>query len=229
MAFKRAYSKKRKMARKSRVSNKRRKVSSFASRVKKIVLRASEPKRREFNIGLAQLNHNVVANWRVNDSSYMPPQGTTDITRVGDHINTSTIRLRIMLGQKSDRPNVTFKWWVLRVPKGSTYGYTTWFTATSGNALLDDINMDFCKIVKSGIIKMPNYAGNATIAKENTMIKTIIVPYKRLLKFGPADGAVTHNDDDLHFCIVAYDAYGTLVADNIAYIQFYTDINFKDL
>ena len=49
------------------------------------------------------------------------------MARVGDEINVSYFRLRLVLANKEDRLNVNWKWWVDKVPKGSGYSYGTWF------------------------------------------------------------------------------------------------------
>lgn len=199
--------------------------------IKRTVLRVSEPKCYRSQLGQVELFHNTfgVSSWfLLNSSSRMPTSGTSDTQRVGDQINISSFRMRMLIGQKADRPNVTFRWLVVSVPKGSTPLYTSWFIATTSNVLLDDPNKDFLKVHKQGIWR-PNEAGlSGTGGDEYTFVKTLTVPYKKLLKFGPADNATSHNDDDLYFIIMAYDAYGSLQSDNIAYVQCALDMNYKD-
>ncbi len=95
------------------------------------------------------MNHNAPLTFLLNTAVYMPAQGPADSNRVGDEINTIGYKLKMVIGQKKDRPNVTFKYWVVKVPKGSTYSYNAWFKNVSNNLLLDDINKDFVKTLAS--------------------------------------------------------------------------------
>jgi len=197
--------------------------------IKQVAIKQGESKRKSVNFVKAEMNHNAfnIAH-QINLSTYMPTQGTADTERVGDEIKISGFRLKMLCGQKGDRPNVNWKWWVLVVPKGSAATYTNWFRVTTGNVMLDDPNTDFVKVLKSGYWR-PNQAGlAATGDDEFTFCQQMWIPYKKLLKFGPAAGAITHNDDDLYFCAVVYDAYGTLVTDNISYIQMQSEVFYRD-
>jgi hypothetical protein len=76
----------------------------------------------------------------------------------------------------------------------------------------------------------PNKAGlTVTGNDEYTFTKRLYIPHKKLYEFGPADGATTHNQHDVFFTIMAYDAYGSLNTDNIAYYQVFTEIQYKDV
>lgn len=197
--------------------------------IKKVAIKQSESKRKAISISKTEIFHNSfnVAH-HINLSTYMPSQGTADDQRVGDEINISGYRLKMLLGQKGDRPNVNWKWWVLKIPKGSAATYSNWFRVQTGNVMLDDPNTDFVKVLKSGYWR-PNQAGlTGTGDDEFTFVKQMWLPYRKNLKFGPGGATVTHNDDDLYFCLVCYDAFGTLVTDNIAYIQMQSEIFYRD-
>jgi len=210
--------------------------SSFAKRVKRVMLKTCEPKHVDTIFGKIELYHNGGALYsgvgaiHLNKSTNMPAQGTGDEQRVGDMINTKGISFKMMCGQKFDRPNVQWRWWVLGVPKGSIWSYTSWFRAIVGNTMLDDPNTDFVRIIKSGYAR-PNQASLASGVNERefTFTKRIFVPYRKVVKFGPANGAVTTNDTtDIWFIQIAYDAYGTLSGDNIAYMQSMQTLHYCD-
>ena len=216
--YKKTYTKKRYTARRSRLS----------TIVRRIALRQAEPKCKYTAHSKTELYHNAPYTILLNDPARMPAQGVTDSERVGDMINMSGIRLRMLLGQKGDRPNVNFRWWLLKGPKGSSYSYSDWFISTTVNVMLDDINTDYLKVLKTGYWR-PNEAGlTASGNDEYTFVKKITLPYKKLVKFGPAGSAVSHNDSDIWFLLCAYDAYGSTGADNIAYIQVAEDLYYKD-
>lgn len=196
--------------------------------VKRVTMKAAEPKCVRKSVPKFEMFHNQTSVLTLNANSFMPTQGVSDNQRVGDQINLIGYRMRLLIGQKADRPNVTFRWWIVSTPKGSAYAYNNWLIPTTGNVLLDDMNKDYVKQYKTGFWR-PNQASLAAAGgKEYTFAKKIWLPYKKLLKFGPGDGLVSHNDNDLHFVIAPYDAYGTLESDNIAYCQLATDIFYRD-
>lgn len=195
--------------------------------IKKTVLKKAEQKEKQVAFEKVEMYHNCFYSGLATNtglvikmnSGVLPTQGVSDSQRVGDEIYLSGFKWKFLIGQKADRPNVTFRYLVLSVPKASGISYADWFKGVIGNVLLDETNEDFVKVHASGIWR-PNEAGLAgTGAKEYTFTKQLWIPYKKKLKFGPADGAITHNDDDLYLIIMAYDAFGTAVTDNIAYIQ----------
>ena len=101
------------------------------------MMKVCESKSKGTNHQKAELYHNQPANiMHLNDQTIsVPSQGTGDNQRVGDQINISGYKLRMLIGQKADRPNVTFKWWVTASPRGSTYSYSAFFRNVTGNAL----------------------------------------------------------------------------------------------
>ncbi len=190
------------------------KRGSFAKRVRAIVKKVAEPKSKTSSFAKGEIYHNCFYSGAgvntgylafLSDSVMFPNQGVADSQRIGDQIYTSHINLKMLIGQKADRPNVNFRWFLFRVPKGATINYNNWFVPVTGNILLDDPNRDNVKVVKTGYWR-PNMAGLlATGNDEFTFTKRIRVPYKRLIKFGPADAAITHNDTtDLYFSLMAW-------------------------
>jgi len=204
--------------------------ASFVKRVKRVMFKTCESKSKGTNHQKAELYHNQPASiMHLNDQTIsVPSQGVGDNMRVGDQINISGYKIRMLIGQKADRPNVTFKYWVVAAPRGATYSYQAFFRNVTGNALLDQMNTDFVKILKSGTWKPHDgYMDNAS--DEYTFTKQFWVPRKKLLKFGPTDGSNFHNDTvDIYTIMVAYDAFGTLPTDNIAYVASFSDVFYRD-
>lgn len=228
---KRSYSNMRKGKKYSRKSKRPTGVprAALVRAIRNVTMRTTESKSKYVSHDKIEMYHqgfNVTLGF--NQPGAMPTQGTGDNQRIGDQINLSGFKFKILFGQKGDRPNVNFKWWILKVPKGSAINYNNWFNVITSNTMLDDPNTDFVKILKKGYMR-PNQAGlTATGDDEFTFVKEIYLPYKKLLKFGPANAAVTHNDDDLYLVVIAYDAYGTLITDNIAYMQTLSTMYYKD-
>jgi len=209
----------------------------LVSLIKRVAVKTAEPKERHAPFGKTEVYHNAfysgtVLNtgfvWQLNASNLMPQQGTQDFQRVGDQIMMSGFKVKLLMGQKADRPNVNWRWMVLVVPKGSSITYANWFTATTNNVMLDDANKDFVRTIKAGVWR-PNEAGLVGgSADEYTFTKKLWIPYKKTIKFGPALAATTHNDDDVYLVIMAYDAFGSLQTDNIGYIEGSQTIHYRD-
>lgn len=232
MVFKRKWAAKRKFVKRAPVRPRSRAMPrrSLTALIRRTVLRRAEPKTTRYNYGKIELNHNSFppAMPLLNSQVVMPTQGPGDNQRIGDQINATRITLRMLIGQKGDRPNVTFRYLVIKVAKGSTLSYANVFHSFTFNVLLDDVNTDFCKILQTGTWR-PNEAGLAATGNdEYTFVKQLIIPYKRTIKFGPADAAITHNDDDVYFILMAYDAFGSLTTDNIAYMQPSVTFDYRD-
>lgn len=231
----------RKSSRRPRITRKRR-ASAPARRnlvklIKRTVMRKTELKEKFQNAGKTEIYHNCFYSgtaintglvWPLNDSTLMPTQGVAENQRVGDEIYITGFKLRILVGQKADRPNVNWRYFVLKVPKGSPITYANWFSTNTGNVLLDDPNRDFVTTLSTGIWR-PNEAGLVGgSADEYTFTKRMWIPYKKHLKFGPANAAVTHNDDDLYFVLMGYDAFGSIQTDNIGYVQCGASMMYRD-
>lgn len=198
--------------------------------IKAVTKRTTEHKQVSVNMGKVEMYHNSVHSFMLNKTDYMPAQGPQEYARIGDSIDISGWSLRLLIGQKTDRPNVTFKYWVISVPKGSTYTYNSWFQNMTNNVLLDDLQKDVAKLLKVGVWR-PNEAGlGNTGGDEYTFTKRLWVPYKRRYKFGPGDNVKTHNDGrDIWLLLAAYDAYGSITGeDNIAYVQSVGTLYFTD-
>ncbi|AKV62267.1 putative capsid protein [Callinectes sapidus associated circular virus] len=103
-------------------------VNTVKKIAKSVVMRKVEPKHKSFNTGKYELYHNTFNTYRINTDNQMPAEGTGDDQRIGDRIYTTGFKLRLLLGQKSDRPNVTFKIYVMKVPKGQGYAYANFFS-----------------------------------------------------------------------------------------------------
>jgi len=197
--------------------------------IRRTVLRVAEPKHTITNVAKVELYHNTFSySLHLNDSAAMPTQGTGDNMRVGDQIQVNGFKIRALFGQKADRPNVNFRWFVIEAPKGLGASYANFFQNVTSNVLLDEVNTDAVKVIRSGGMR-PNQAGlTATGDDEFTFAKKWYIPYKRLYKFGPAAATTAHNQPEVYLIVFAYDAYGSLITDNIAYISAVKEVFYKD-
>lgn len=208
-------------------------MKSLTKAVNSIVLKKAESKHKHSDFGKTEIYHNQMTIQKLNDTSTMPSQGTGDSQRIGDQINVGAFYIRLLCGQKYDRPNVTWHFYIMKAPKGSPVSYATFFDNVTGNVLLDSPNKDKVQVLKS--LKYKKFLGNTSILdpggphlnREITFPIKLWQPYRRILKF-QADGGLEHTDGDIYLITFAYDAYGTLVTDNIAYTQMTSTIYYKD-
>lgn len=215
-------------------NTKRRKLVTL---IKRTILKKAELKEKFTPVEKTNIYHNCFYNStgvstglmiHLNNASFMPSQGAGDNQRVGDEINMSGFKLRMLIGQQADRPNVNWRWFVFKVPKGSSISYGNWFEATTNNILLDQPNRDFVKVLARGYWR-PNEAGLAGGGgDEYTYSKQLWIPYKHTLKFGPGAAATTHNDDDVYFSLMGYDAFGTTILDIVGYVQTMVYLAYRD-
>ena len=231
MAYKRKRpSTKRPMRRKS--YKKRAPKRNLRKTIKAVVMKVAETKKVSRSFAKIEMFHNVFSNtqcYHLNAAGNMPSGGSSTFSRVGDRMNTIGWKIKLLIGQKGDRPNVNFRWICFSLPKGTALSYANVFENVTNNILLDDPNRDTVRVLASGYMR-PNQAGlDNTGQDEYTFTKRLFIPHKKLYKFGPADGANEHNQHDVYFTLMCYDAFGSLPADNIAYFQGYTDLAFKDV
>jgi len=235
MAYKKKYGKKKFSPKRKSTARKGAFKKSVMKIAKQAVMKKAEPKQRSFAInggGLPiqpiSIYHQSPILENIFRTTAMPVQGVTDYQRIGDRINITHIEFRWVLGQSADRPNVNWRWWIFKVPKGTAYTYAGFFNNITGNVMLDDLNKDTCTIVKQGKFQMNRGSLNQNGTDELTTTKKITLSFKRGVKFGPGDAAISHNLDDYYFMWACYDAYGTLTSDKLGYYMGTQTIYYRD-
>lgn len=219
---------------------KRRTPSKMVSTIKKIVkstiMKKAESKHKDLGYGdafnITQLNHNSLNTFMLNSGSVMPTQGTADNQRVGDQINVGGFYVRALCAHKADRPNLTWKFYVFRLPKGTSLSYANLFEATTNDVLLDNPNTDkvkvlFSKTIKPAMHPQGQYLFATNTYKEFSFPVKFLIKYRRQYKF-PTAGGTEHNDHDIVLVVFAYDTLGTLVSDTVASIQLVNTMYYKD-
>lgn len=200
------------------------------ARIKRTVLKMSELKIKSGTLGENQLYHDVPGDFgNIFQTAHMPSQGDGEDQRIGNKIYISGMKIKLMFLQKADRPNVTFKIWILKVPINHVYAYNTTFDNVSGNMLLDDIdNNRVFKVVYQKTIKRGPTATDGTVGKEWTFPWKIWVPLKRQMQFQADNGQNENTAYQYRMLIGAYDSSGSLVTDNIASVTEYHRLYFRD-
>lgn len=216
--------------------------SNISRIARQVVLRAAEDKEKTTSHGKTELNHNTltfVGSLNSATSTHMPGQGSGDTQRNGDKIIARGFNVHMLLGQKNDRPNVTFRVIVVAQRPGTgVLNYAALFKNVSGNGMLDEINTDKVTVLYQRYWKPLKSLGNTTLVhppvgedyydgREYTFTKKFFISRKKMYKF-EEDGSMVHNDKELYLYVLPYDAYGTLGADNIAYVQVWSKFKFKD-
>lgn len=205
-----------------------RSTGKFARAVKKVILRTAETKAKNFAWSKTELYHNVSSARQINvGTALWPVQGDADNERQGDEINMLGIKLRFLFGQKGDRPNVNWRLVIGSVPTNYTYSYGTFFKDVTGNTMLDEVNKDRVQLMSQKWFKPAPVTYGQAGGDEYTFTRQLYVPRKKLIKFG-TDGGADHNDRYILCVICCYDAYGSLITDNIAYTQIWQSLYFKD-
>lgn len=196
-------------------------------------MKNSETKIKDLNVGKVEMYHNVPQLLELNQSGALPSRGTGIADRIGDSVRKVGTRHSMLIGGKADRTNVSYRLTYITYPRDATYSYSSFFINKTGNALLDRMNTDLVKIIKTIYIKPQKstlFAGNLTDQgkREYTIAKKVWLPSKSILKF--PDGTTSEaSNRKFGVLITAYDAYGTLETDNIAYMEHLITNYFKDI
>lgn len=213
---------------------------SLVPLIKKTILKMAEPKHKDTSHSEIQLYHNsgspasgqiLHATRAIKDYFTLPQQGDNDRERNGDHIWMQGIAVKLLLGQKQDRMNVTFRIVVLECTSDQEpANYSELVDTLSGNCMLDSLNTDrgkiiYQKYIKKNVSPQLDAAGGT---RELTHFHKFWIPHKRLIKFSDNTTNNQYSGTRMYVYVFAYDAYGTLLADNIAYFQMWSRLYFRD-
>jgi len=219
--------------------SKKARTGSFAAQVKKVILQTAEAKQHRYDMGKTELYHNSgspasgqILHTQIWLDGPLPPQGVGDSARVGDEIVCSSIAVKMLIGMKAARHNVTFRFIVFKCTSAA-YPSTLaqLLIGISNNILLEDTNKDRVQIVRDYKKKIqihPDLSGVGGADKEYTFAHQMRLPYQQKIKFETDGSVVSSNKKNLYVQIMAYDAYGSLLTDNIAYFAMTTTLYYKD-
>lgn len=230
---KKSYTKKRVYKKRAYKKSAPKSRTNLVKLIKNVTLKMNESKSKTTSIAKQELNHNTYHNvHQLNGTTYLPAFGTGDDQRVGDRIHSSGYKLRLLFGQKYDRPNVTWKLWIVKQP--ANYVNSNTFRNVTGNVLLDPTNPDQVKVLRSYTFKpsqssylaMGALLANDT-SKEYTFTRTIWLPHRHEYKFY-YDYQQGHDENPIVMYIACYDAFGTLNTDNIGYVQISQELFYRD-
>ena len=209
-------------------------TGQLATMMKKVALKTTETKFKNISLQKWELFHNLNKSSAVNISSSLCTQSDDDDGRIGNEIYLTGIKFRLLLGQKADRPNVTFKIYIVEWDTnqaGTETNSSHFYHNVTNNVLLDAIQTHRFRILKA-----ITYKGNigsmevGEVGKEKTYPLSLWLPMKRKISFQTDTGTMASMGmkENLKVVVAAYDAYGTVNTDNIAYIQGCATCYYKD-
>lgn len=206
---------------------------AIARLVKSVVMRDKELKSKDWSYNETTLDHNTFTyalQINTGNSTIMPAQGNTSITRDGNEIRISGIKVRCMLKFFSDRLNGKVLLAVVKVPKGqSTASYEQIFDNVTGNVMLDPFDKDKVTVLYKTTVQPFMNPGTQAAAKEVTRFHQFYIPINRVVKF-TADAAYTHDMPyDLHLVAMAYDTAGSIATDDVATITSFFRTYWRDM
>lgn len=156
-----------------------------------------------------------------------PDNYSTFEARDGDKIALTNVNVRLWLSNKLDRPNVMYKCYLFWYDdKAVLNDALVFFTQT--NKMLDRINNEQIGIIDQKTIFSKEMYLNGTEKFEHSQLCTLNGNWKGK-KIVYDNGATMPSHKNIGFCVVCYDAYGTLQTDNIASFAFNYACRFKDL
>lgn len=207
----------------------------FRRAVDKAVNRNKETCHLDFSYGKTELYHNTFNNFTNNfgllSNPTLPTQGDGDSQRTGNVVNYLSMQIRAMILLKGDRVNTKVRFMVLSFPKGaSTATISTFMDAVTGNLIIDPIDKGRCrKHIDTTIGYKDLNPGGGVAAKEVTIFRTFNIKLNKRVTFYD-DGAQDNNfTRDYYAFAFAYDTFGTLITDNIAAIQLWRRLSWKDI
>lgn len=211
--------------------------------IKKTILRMAEPKHKITSWDKVELYHNAGSFtgakslgtvWAIKDYGTLPGQGNTDVTRNGDHIYMTGIQVKVLLGQKEDRMNVTFRIIVIECTSDqepyAVTGTGGLYDGVTNNILLDSVNTDRGRIVYQKFVKktISPQLGTAGAERELTHAHQFYIPHKKKIMFTDDVSNNQYSGTRMYMYVFAYDAFGTLLTDNIGYVQGWSKLYFRD-
>jgi len=177
--------------------------------------RQTELKSFFFNGSNYQLYHNVAAPYtNVTNMLDNITLGTQPYQRVGARIFLRHFECVLVLNNKTDRPNVSYRFVVVAAPTNTN---TDTFSEMFSGAGFTSIHVpNNSLLLHDSIFPINQGSGmenNVTPNKERSFTHRVSFPINKPVTVNTNDGAFSTR---LVAFVVAYDAYGTLTTDNIA-------------
>lgn len=164
----------------------------------------------------------------------LPVQGDEDTQRDGNKIIVKGVRLNMLITFPYDRLASKVILYVVRVYKGYNPlgAYANMFDSVSSNWLLDSIDTGRVKVYYKKIFTCGKINPNVPVAganREITIPRVMYIKLNKVINF--LDNGSQDHSYPYDFIVVAaaYDAWGSLSSDSIAYLKLDQKLYFKDL
>jgi len=228
-----------------RVARKASSRKATVALIKKTIMRVAETKKDQRPLTVVTLLHNTPTIIGTNvlhcQGAATTAPGLVD-TRVGDSIQAVGISFRFLFMTYSDRPNVTFKVWVIKTPAYDTsrgvfpYTYNTWFDARTSQWIMDEINKENVTVIKQLMFKPPVSDTSQEVGAslhETSFARKMYVPLNKTIVYqdsGVSSAASINEPKQYAYQLMAaaYDTYGTLITDFAGKMLVQHTLHFKD-
>ena len=201
---------------------------SLVKMIKSIALGQAETKR----IITAQENQNVYHNTPgILYNLLATSQSNSQSGRIGDEVIAQYLKLKLWLSNKSDRPNVMWRV-IVYCPRPGT-SIIDWQSGSATNRILAVVDTDKLNLKSQKILNPPpgDYSiesGAALKERSRYLALNINVKGQKVSYFTDNDTVPKLQKHNICVAIIAYDAYGTLITDNIASYAYSYEFYFKD-
>lgn len=206
--------------------------SKLVSLIKNVSLKQAETKMATYN-SITSAYHNV--SFRYGGNLFGTAQGITDTTgafnRIGDTVTPIGLKLYMQFRQPPDRPNVSWRIWVMKIIGNPSLPSSVPMKSVTGNLLLDPIDTEKCKLIRTYNFKSPDnyWAGTTGTSKDVDFFRKAWIPFRRTPYVYSGDNLDTGRDFQVCMFVACYDSTGTLVSDNIGTFQCTNVFYFKDM
>lgn len=215
--------------------SKRSSNKSLVSLIKKVSLSTQETKMATQNAriplfhngGTAQQGKPIVMFQNLLKTNQGITDGTGLSHRVGDCISPVGVKLYMQFDQPNDRPNVTFKVFVVKIKSHSVQTNLPMKQITQ-NLMQDPVDTEYCFIVSTRTFKYGDNYWNPTEPKSTCFFKKMWIKLPNYQYVYKADNDSLGKDYQLAVFCGAYDTGSTLTTDNIGTVSFNSALYFKD-
>ena len=225
---------------KKSIRRKRRNVrgrSSLAKAIRRIAYKSMETKSTYYDTATGPLydfttiNHNV--SQLVFSNMLATYQGTADGTananRIGDEITPIGIKFYIGMKQFADRPNLNWKFWIIK-RSGNTVGTSVPVKTITGNLMMDPIDTELVTCVKIIKHKAPDnyWSGSLATSKEYCTFRSFYLKLPKKPYKYRSDGSDAGKSYQLSLYVAAYDTTDSLITSNVGKYRVSYQLFFKD-
>lgn len=162
-------------------------------------------------------------------------QGTSQFTRVGDKVWAKGLKVKMWLSNKLDRSNVIYRIFAITMPNDSlSANPSNLFSGSvpaSPNFLIEILNTDKYKVLYQKMINVQTTSkwGGTDVQRETSRYHSFYLKLNRMVSYSADNGNIPkYQRDIIGIGVLCYDAFGTLLTDNIASYRLKSRFYFKD-